>query len=239
VVSVFSRLHPLWDSGALLIGLGEVVEHGTTVSLDLTLPLAEQRAKYRDDHKRGVNKLRRQGYSVAQDDKFAHIGEFAEIYLETMGRVGSSSYYRFDRAYFEQLLDQMPGVFKLFLVLHEGTLVSAGLFSLFRDIVQFHLSGTRLAHLRVAPTKLLLDEVRLWATSMRARVFHLGGGLGGQADSLYEFKAGFSDRRHSFSLWKWIVDQSRAEAFATARLGWLAKQGCMPSVGSFFPAYRK
>jgi hypothetical protein len=238
IVSVFSRLHPLWDGGALLAGLGEVVEHGTTVSLDLTLPLAEQRAKYRDDHKRGLNKLRRLGYSVARDDCFAHLGEFAEIYLETMGRVGSSSYYLFDRAYFEELLRQVPGVFQLFVVLHEGAIVSAGLFSLYRGIVQFHLSGTRGAYLRASPAKLLLDEVRLWAVAAGARVFHLGGGLGGQADSLFDFKAGFSDRRHVFLLWKWTVDQAKADALITAQVRWLAKQGRASATGVFFPAYR-
>jgi hypothetical protein len=238
IVSVFSRLHPLWDGGALLAGLGEVVEHGTTVSLDLTLPLAAQCAKYRSTLRYDVRKLRRLGYTVLRDGPFAHVGEFAQIYLETMRRVGSSSYYLFDRGYFEELLRQVSGVFQLFVVLHEGAIVSAGLFSLYRGIVQFHLSGTRGAYLRASPAKLLLDEVRLWAAAAGARVFHLGGGLGGQADSLFDFKAGFSDRRHGFSLWKWMVDQGKADALTTARLHWLAKQGRTPAAGAFFPAYR-
>ena len=168
IVSVFSRLHPLWDGGALLAGLGEVVEHSTTVSLDLTLPLAEQRAKYRDDHKRNLNKLRRLGYSVVQDKCFAHLGEFAEIYLETMARVGASSYYLFDGAYFEELLRQVPGVFQLFVVLHEGAIVSAGL------LASAAASCSIISPARAAPIARRSDE------APAGRGAALGGG-GGRA----------------------------------------------------------
>lgn len=239
VVSLFSRLHPLWDTTRLLHGLGDVTSRGSTVSIDLAKPPAEQRAAYRDDHKRAVNKLRRTGYSVAiaQDPRIS-LDRFVEIYLSTMERVGSTEYYRFDRDYFERLLQCCPGVFHLFNVWHEDSIAASGLFSLYRGIVQFHLSGTDAAHLKNAPSKLMIDEVRLWANAQGATIFHLGGGVGSERDSLFQFKAGFSDRQHEFKIWTWICDTDAAAELLWRKRHWHAQRGEMLPSGPFFPPYR-
>ncbi|HYT87723.1 MAG TPA: hypothetical protein VEL76_03290, partial [Gemmataceae bacterium] len=60
VVTVFSRLHPFFSPHTLLSGLGEC-QVTQTVSIDLTLSSAEQRASYRKSNKEAINKLRRLG----------------------------------------------------------------------------------------------------------------------------------------------------------------------------------
>ena len=66
----------------------------------------------------------------------------------------------------------------------------------------------------------MLDTVRLWATERGARVLHLGGGVGSKADSLFQFKAGFSDRRHLFHIWRWIVQPDIYERLCRQRDAW-------------------
>jgi hypothetical protein len=65
-------------------------------------------------------------------------------------------------------------------------------------------------------------------------VLHLGGGRGGAEDSLFRFKAGFSDRRHAFATWRWVVRPEAYERLCAARR---AAGGPEPPAG-FFPAYR-
>ena len=54
--------------------------------------------------------------------------------------------------------------------------------------------------------KLLMDEVRQWATDQGLQVLHLGGGItSNPKDPLLFFKKGFSDRTHDFATWRWIL----------------------------------
>ena len=49
------------------------------------------------------------------------------------------------------------------------------------------------------------------------RVMHLGGGLGGAHDSLFDFKAGFSKDRQPFRTWRVVVDPVRYAELSQAR----------------------
>ena len=73
------------------------------------------------------------------------------------------------------------------------------------------LSGTRDSFFKLHPFKTILNFVRYWAKDRGNRVFHLGGGLGGKKDGLFEFKAGFSKIRHPFKTWRIIADEDRYE----------------------------
>jgi len=244
VVAVFSRLHPLIPQEHVVRGIGEVMEIGQTVWIDLTISLEQQWAQYRENHKRNINRLRRLGWKCisccGQNCKSEFVEEFISIYWETMDRVGASKYYYFDRAYFENLL-QMPGAeVWIFLAHLNDETGAAGIFTLCNGIVQYHLGGTKTQFLRDAPMKLIFDEVRLWANRRGAKVFHLGGGVGGKEDTLFHFKAGFSDRRHRFLVWRWILDRGEYEKLCEQRRRWNEKQGFVAaSQGLFFPEYRR
>ncbi|MFC4639976.1 GNAT family N-acetyltransferase [Deinococcus hohokamensis] len=230
VVTVFSRLHPLLDHSAVLTGLGEVFTTGVTVSLDLTEPPEAQRAAYRRDTKYNLNKLRRGGVEC-RELPWAEYGDvFVSIYDETMRRVEAQSSYFFPRAYYDRLFEMEGVETRLFGCIQNGEVVCAGLFTFCQGIVQYHLSGTRDAALSMGPSRLMLDTVRLWGMERGAQVLHLGGGVGGQRDSLFEFKAGFSKREHAFKLWRWVVDPRIYADLCLASL-------CPPE-SSFFPAYR-
>lgn len=242
VVSVFSRLHPLIPQEHVLRGLGLLVDAGTTVSIDITIPLEHQRMRYRRDHKYNINRLRRLGWQGTRcqgiECEGVFLDEFIEAYWENMDRIGAKRYYYFDRAYFSSLL-RMSGVeVWIFAARLNNEIGAAGIFTLCNGVVQYHLSGTKTRFLKDAPMKLVLDEVRLWANDRGAKVFHLGGGLGGREDSLFSFKAGFSDRRHRFVLWRWVTNESAYRELCERKREWNQRHEVVPVEQQFFPEYR-
>ena len=80
----------------------------------------------------------------------------------------------------------------------------------------------------------MLDYARTWARQRGNDVLHLGGGVGGRADSLFQFKAGFSPRRHAFHTWRVIVDPDQYEALCARRPG----SENADDATDFFPRYR-
>ena len=87
----------------------------------------------------------------------------------------------------------------------------------------------------VQPTKLMMHFVRSWAKDRGNQVLHLGGGVGGDSDSLLQFKVGFSPLRHTFATLRMVIDETDYGRLVAARDPLLdpgARSG-------FFPLYRK
>jgi predicted N-acyltransferase len=239
VVAVFSRLHPLLRQKEILAQLGECRSQGDTISIDLTQPLEVQRAGYSGTVKTRLNRLRREGVTGERDAEKQCLSEFIAIYCETMQRVGASAGYFFEDSYFTGLAEKLGETLQLFVVrLPDGTPISAGLFTLCDGMMQYHLGGTRTDALKFSPMTLLLDTARLWAAEQQARVFHIGGGVGAQSDSLFQFKAGFSPRRHEFLTWRWILEPDRYRAICDERQQLDDSLGLEPATADYFPAYR-
>lgn len=238
VVTAFSRLHPLIAQHGFLDGMGECPAHGHTVSIDLTLPADAQRALFRSSNRTRINKLRRQGVVCLHDEAQRHLGDFVSIYHETMHRVHAHNSYFFDEDYFAGLARGLGAKLHLFVVMVGEKVVAGAVVTLCDGIVQYHLGGTRSEFLRLSPTGLLFDTVRLWGQENDARVLHLGGGVGSQEDSLFHFKAGFSDRRHGFGTWRWVVVPEVYRELCAARLEAGRLHDLAPVSPDYFPAYR-
>lgn len=238
VISVFSRLHPLISQRGLLSDLGECLSRGQTVSIDLKLPVDVQRARYRTNHKRDINKLGRLGVRCLHDQDGAYLDEFVNLYYETMHRVNASDTYFFEHAYFERLVYTSELQVHLFVCSLENTVMCGGLFALCDGIVQYHLGGTRSDFLALSPMKLVFDTVRLWANERHARVFHLGGGVGSLEDPLFHFKAGFSDQTHEFTVWRWVLIPDVYDQLCMERAQWANRNELNLVSSEYFPAYR-
>jgi len=239
IVTVFSRLHPLITSQyELLTGLGECISIGQTVSIDLTLPIEVQRARYRKDYKRQINRLERMGAICLHDESRSHLVEFTDMYQETMSRVQAGEGYFFDHNYFERLVSWLGSTIHLFVCQLDNRIVCGGLFTLCDGIVQAHLVGTRNEYVKLSPVKLLFDKVRLWANEHKAHVFHLGGGVGAQEDALFYFKAGFSDRRHQFAIWDWVLLSDMCDQLCQEKTLWGERCGSNVVGRVYHPMYR-
>ena len=238
VVSVFSRLHPLIPQQGMLAGVGDCVENGQTISIDLTLPDEEQRAHYNKSCRTSLRKLHEAGFVCVYDREKRCLEEFVEVYLETMRRAGAHDSYFFDRAYFEMLTRELGEVSHLFVVLKDADVAAATICTSCAGIVQDHLGGTRDAFLKFSPDRLVVDTERMWAKENGARVFHLGGGVGAKQDSIFQYKAGFSHRRHFFRTWRWILQPDVYEELCAEEARWNTANGLQPVSAGYFPPYR-
>jgi sugar O-acyltransferase (sialic acid O-acetyltransferase NeuD family) len=238
IVTVFSRLHPLIPQRGLLAALGECRPEGETVSIDLTRSPEEQWAHYRPSIRARIGKLRRAGLVGQRDRDKRHLAEFVEIYRQTMRRVKAHRSYFFEEEYFTRLANGLGAALELFVVTLDGAVVAGGLFTICGEIVQYHLGGTGDASLKLGPMSLLFDTVRLWASEEGARTMHLGGGVGSREDSLLHFKKGFSDRRHVFWTWRWVVEPDAYRSLCDRNDRRNAEVGAPSASREYFPRYR-
>jgi hypothetical protein len=171
-------------------------------------------------------------------DDWSFYRDFAHIYRVTMARLDADNYYFFDDGYFAALRSALGESLHLCCVLSpEGQVAAGGLFTAVNDIMQYHLSGTDPQHHKLGPTKLMLHFVRLWGKDKGYSLLHLGGGAGAQADSLFQFKAGFSPLRTPFHTYRLIPNEARYAALSL-RMG----RGLDPGAdlgATFFPPYRQ
>lgn len=236
VISLFVRTHPLLnrDLGGLA-SAGTIVEHGETVSIDLTASTEAIWSATQSGHRNEINRAIRAGARAHLDPDWAHEGAFVELYRATMDRLGASARYLFGLDYVRSLRAVLGPRLHLCVVDIDGALAAAGLFTETCGIVQYHLSGSDPAFTRQSPTKLMLHYVRGLMQERNNRVLHLGGGLQGAEDSLFRFKAGFSNQRQPFRTWRVAVDPDRYATLVRA-----THPTADPADASgFFPLYRR
>ena len=228
IVSVFSRLHPYIVQDQILESLGDLVSLGDVVNIDVTLPIDKSRMAYGKSNKNQINKLRRQCKVVKAETK-EDILEFIDIYYENMKRLDAENHYFFSKDYFFQFMEINDYKTDILLVKHieSNKFIAGSMFVKTKNIVQFHLSGTRTEFLRLKPSKLFLDEMRLQATEQGYKIFNLGGGLGSEHDSLFDFKASFSKDFRAFKIWKYIVNHNIYDKLSEAK-----------DETNYFPKYR-
>jgi len=231
IVSVFSRLHPLFSNqSSLLSGLGNVVDTNQTVGIDLSLPEREQKRQYAHSVKNHINRLKRKNVVMKKEQTQEAMDFFIEIYRENMKRVNASDMYFFSNDYFYWFIKNLPAA--LFLAYYEGKAISGSLVTTCNGIVQPHLSATLNEYLRWSPLKLVWDSIRIDAIEKKEKWLHLGGGVGGTDDTLFQFKAQFSDMRFLFKTWRYIHDEE-----TYLRLVYEKHANQVPQ-SSFFPLYR-
>ena len=231
IVSVFTRLHPLLNNQKyILSGLGEVVDTNQTVGIDLNLPEWEQKKQYAHSVKNQINRLKRKNVLVKKVQTPEAIDLFIEIYRENMERVNASEMYFFPDEYFFRFMEELPS--SLFLAYYRDEAISGSLFTTCNGIVQPHLSATLNDYLRWSPLKLVWDCIRIDAIEKKERWLHFGGGVSGVDDTLFQFKAQFSDLRFLFKTWRYIHNE---EIYAQLVSGKFPEY--IPN-SSFFPLYR-
>jgi len=233
------RLHPLLTDPVVLpvLPLAAIKQHGLTVSIDLLAPEQEIWQKIRRGHRYEIRRLEKMGF-YASVDNWEEYDDFKSLYLNTMTRVHADSLYQFQDDYFQDLRRVLGESLHLCLVRSpDGTAAAAALFTTVGTIAEYHLSGSNRAFQHFAPTKLVLHAFRLWAREHGCSVLHLGGGLGAKEDTLFHFKAGFSDRRHSFCTYRMVLSEERYRILASTASSRPDPYG---DIGQeFFPSYRR
>jgi sugar O-acyltransferase (sialic acid O-acetyltransferase NeuD family) len=235
--SVFVRSHPLLDKPEGTVSHTAYIQQGKTVSIDLTLSEHDMWHQTRDGHRGDIRRLEKLKFVPIMDD-WALYEDFGRIYRETMVRIDADASYHFGDDYFRDLRCALGDRLHLCCVLSpDGCLAGGGLFATTGDIMEYHLSGTDAKYHRLGPTKLMLHFVRAWGKRHGCSVLHLGGGVGAREDALFDFKAGFSPKRHQFGTLRMVVNERRWAALMLRARQPLNPLGDLSA--SYFPPYRR
>lgn len=187
VVATFLRFHPLLGNHALAPASAELVELGGTVAWDVT-PGRELLPAMHQHHRRAVRKADRAGLSVRVAAAPSQLAAFRALYEDTMRRQQADGFYFFDDAYWQSLLEDQGDE----LVLVDGLLgeeVVASLLCFARGArLHYHLGASADAARGIGASNRCFLAAAEWAQSRAMTTFHLGGGVGAAADSLFTFK---------------------------------------------------
>lgn len=227
-VSAFLRFHPLLGvEPSVFERYGDVVVHGEHVYVDLDSVGEDIAASFRSGHRQNVRALREAGFSVNVDADSAWLA-FPEMYRENMRRIEADDYYLFPDAYFVALREMGDSAHIVSVTAPDGGLAAAALVFMCADVAQYHLSATNPEFLRSAPVKLAVLGMLEYARDRGISKVNLGSGLGGRADSLFHFKAGFSKCRAPFATARVVLDRARYDELSAG----------VHAPAGFFPAYR-
>lgn len=235
VVSAFFRLHTLLNDSAQFTGVGELVNHGPSVYIDLTLSEDALWAQTRRGHKRDLVVLEKRGYDIIMED-WDRLDDFLTCYYDSMHRLGASPFYFFPKSYFQDLRSCLGDRIHLCLVYLAGDIACAGLVTEIDGLCQYHLSATANGHFNDHPSKLMLNHWRTWLKRRNNRIFHVGGGVGALRDTLHLFKSGFSPLSADFYTWRIIPDRDRYDRLVDRHFGTSTRPSLSDDL--YFPLYR-
>jgi hypothetical protein len=205
-VSVFSRMHPFYPQHLVLQNFGGIYDNGLTVAVDFSISMDEQRKNYRDSVLHSIKQAWKKEYVVKEENGPEAVATFVEIYTENMRRVSASSYYMFDAAKISALLNTKEYDARILMIYDGDTVICSTILTFTNGIIQAYLIGTRTDYLHNSPSKFLVDEISLIGRSLGMKYYNLGGGLGFKNDSLFAWKAAFSNFHLPYKSWRFIAN---------------------------------
>ena len=228
-ISTFAVFHPLLANAGspAAAGFRRIPLAGTVAWSLKHEDLLEGMHKH---HRRIVRRALRERHEVAIEAAPADLGEFAGVYEQTMRRAGASPFYLFPRPYWDALAADVPLV-RVDVRGGDGGLLASVLGMGEPPWLHYHLGGATDAARGTGASHLALYSLARWGREQGFETLHLGGGVGGRDDSLFEFKLRFApDGRVGAAIGKAVHD----------RAGYLRLSGAAEvDWDAFFPAYRE
>jgi len=225
-ISIFSRINSEVVNDSISKEL--FLKKGSTVTIDLKLSEEIQIQQYRKHLRYDIRRLKKENFScdfVIPDEN--NINIFIEIYNSTMYSIEASDYYFFDKSYYINLFNNNLADIKMVHCTLHNEITCVGIFFFCNGIVQYHLGANNENYNQSSPTKLMLDFVRNYAYCNNYTVFNLGGGVGGNDDSLLNFKKGFSHNVNEFYLMREILNRDIYNRLSAEK-----------EISDYFPLYR-
>ena len=184
VLSTFAVLHPLLpvaQDGFRVSALGGTIAWALEGDLE---------AGMHAHHRRLVRRARASGLDATAAPAPAELDAFVAVYEETMRRAGAAPFYFFGAEYWEALLRGVPLV-RIDVAGEDG--LAASVLGMGRPpLLHYHLGGNTEAGRKAGASQLALLALARWGQEQGYATLHLGGGVGGRADSLLEYKRRFA-----------------------------------------------
>jgi len=227
VVTTFVRFHPLFENHGLAPERMRLERLADTATWPLD-PAVDPLAEPHTMHRRGMRKAERAGVQVSVVSAPSDLGEFVSLYEDAMRRRGAQAFYLFPPAYWDALTAKLGDRLVRFDARLEDALVAILLLLATPPWLHYHLGAATDAGFAVGASKLLFAEAASWGREHGFSELHLGSGVGGRQDSLWEFKQRFSPRPgRPFWIGKLVHDAAAYRQLAGS-----------DAVDGFFPAYR-
>ena len=193
VIAVFFRFHPFFETDYFKDYLNFYVEECPVVYIDLE---KENIISSYSSTTRNIVRRCRKNLTVVETQS---VDKFLPLYYETMTKNEASDFYYFEEAYFKKLIE-FPEV-KLFHVMADAEVVSAGFFFYSESFTHYHLSANSKDHRNLNGNYLLLDHAAEVGKSLNCKTFLLGGGrTSALDDGLLKFKSKFSPEKSAFNI---------------------------------------
>lgn len=232
LVATFARFHPVLANQLLARDRWHVEEIGHSVGW--RLPGRDADAVYGGmdpHHRRVVRKARKAGVEFVPDVGVEELEGFVALYTATMRRRNAAPFYFFAEEYWQQLATQLPDALVRLDAYADGELVASILCLAAKPLLHYHLGASSEGGQSVGANHVLFYETAVWAAARGFERFHLGGGVGGFEDSLYEFKRRFDpDGLLPAALGKAVHDDDAYRRLAGTEEIHFA---------GYFPAYRR
>ncbi len=240
IVDEFVRFHPLAENALDFRDLYEVSFNRHTIAVDLTEDTYLY-SQFTPDCRNMIRKAAKKGVVTQVDENCEHLEEFIQLYYATMEKNFASSYYYFEKSYFEGLKNSEA--FRLILInaYVENEIIASSMFMRSDENMHYHLSATNPEYYSFASNNAILALACEYGHEQRLKNLHLGGGLSAdEKDPLLRFKRNFGRQDKNlkdFYLGKAIFLPEVYEKLCS--LTREAGQENEQDLGNFFPAYRK
>ena len=191
IISEFVRFHPVLKNHIYSEKRYEVIPLSNTIALDLSSPEVIW-AGLTSKNRNMVRKAQKNGVRIYHGRYPEIFEKFRTIYNGTMDKDQAEKYYYFSEGFYHSVLNDLPQEAQIFYAqIEDGTIVAASIMLTANGRMNYHLSGSLREYQNMAPSNLLLYEAALWGGTNGCKTMHLGGGVGSQEDSLYQFKKAF------------------------------------------------
>ncbi|MBW1952456.1 MAG: GNAT family N-acetyltransferase [Deltaproteobacteria bacterium] len=234
IVSEFIRFNPVLKNHSYTPKKVFIQHWNDTVVIDLTLSIAGLWKQLTKGCRAAVKKAQKNKVIIVNDEKFANLDAFYNLYYATMDRVNAHKYYFFSKDWFKAMVKLLNNNMALFHGIYQNEIIASSIFLFTDTVIHYFLAGSSYEMRHLAANNLLLFEVALWAKSRGIKYFHLGGGYQPN-DTLFKFKASFSPCQTHYYIGKVIHDTKYYQFLKTRRL---AAGGNSANDSDFFPEYR-
>ncbi len=232
IVSEFVRFHPVIENHMLVKDFYKVILLGETITMDLSSPEIIWK-NITSTNRNAIRKAQKNEIKIYNGRYPEIYGVFREIYNQTMDRDHAEEYYYFEKSFYNSVCEELSQHTQIFYATLHDKIIAASIILMANYKMNYHLSGSIKEYANLAPMNLLLYQVALWGAANGYKTFYLGGGVGSNQDSLYQFKKSFyrGKDQKQFYIGKIIFDQEKYNKLLGLRTDILKEN-------TYFPEYR-
>jgi lipid II:glycine glycyltransferase (peptidoglycan interpeptide bridge formation enzyme) len=196
IVSEFIRFDPNLENHSYFENVLPMVSNRQTVYVNLMQSVEDIWNNFQGRARTAIRKAQKMGINVRVSDKCPEdIESFYKIYNAEMERKRAPSHYRFNLAFFQNLIDEISDNIELVYAELDGAMFSSGLFVYDNKhhIAHYFLMATQNEYQQYQANNLILYETMLHFKNRNFSTFDLQGGREG----VYKFKTSFSKKERA------------------------------------------